>query len=589
MQREEWANDPELIGEVVAESREHLSEAEAALLALEGRFELDTIALAFRAIHTIKGSCGLLGLDDVARFAHVAEGLLGMLRAGTLEYGPTTASLALRSIDGLRTCVEGIARHAPRGEQVPLTDEMRTLMRELSDVVSATPVTAPSAPAVAPPAPVVAATEADAVLPVAAVTPPAVASPAAPPPAETSAAQNDGWTRVRTDRLDRLNEMVGELVVAQAMVEKELQVATRASEDTRRTVGRATKIVRELQSSSLALRMVPMRQTFQRLARVARDVGQRTGKPVTFAMKGEDTELDRNMVDRIADPLVHMVRNAIDHGIEDAAVRAQRGKSANGTIRLEASHIGEELVIELSDDGQGVDTTRVRAKAVERGLIAVDAELTREATLALLFVPGFSTREEVSEISGRGVGMDVVKKAIVACRGRVEIATTPGAGSTFTIRLPLSLAITDGILVRVGDERFVVPMQAIRTSFQPRASELSAVAGGGELVRIGDEVIPLFRLHHLFEVDGATYDATRALLVVVDHEHGPAAYLVDEVLSQQQVVCKALGSQVPSVPGIAGGAILGDGRVGLIIDPPGLAQLARQNGSWNSTITRRAS
>jgi two-component system chemotaxis sensor kinase CheA len=373
--------------------------------------------------------------------------------------------------------------------------------------------------------------------------------------------------------------MVGELVIAQSMVSQDQVLAQPNHEEFRKKVAHGAKIVRELQDLSMSLRMVPLKATFQKLARVVRDVSLRTGKTVRFVTEGDETEIDRNMVDVIADPLVHMVRNAIDHGVCPHDERIALGKPIPAQLKLAAYHSGGQLVLKLTDDGRGMDRKKIAAKAIERGIIRTDAGMTDDEVLNLIFEAGFSTRDAVSDISGRGVGMDVVKRGVESLKGRIEINTEPGKGTTFIIHVPLTLAVTDGMLVRVGQERFILPTLAIRTSFRPTADMLSTICGRGEFVRVRDQFVPVFRLHHLFEIEDAQQDPTKALLVVVDYGEGCSAFLVDELLAQQQVVSKGLSSALLAVSGVAGGAILGDGRVGLILDPPGLVELAhRTNG-----------
>jgi two-component system chemotaxis sensor kinase CheA len=282
-----------------------------------------------------------------------------------------------------------------------------------------------------------------------------------------------------------------------------------------RKISHAGKIVRELQDLSMGMRMIPLRGTFQKMARLVRDVAQKCGKQVEFITEGEDTEIDRNMVDLIADPLVHMVRNAVDHGIERPDKRESAGKSGAGKIRLAAYHAGGDVVVELSDDGAGLDRDVIVAKAIAKNLIETDKGLSESEIFNLIFAPGFSTAVEVTDVSGRGVGMDVVRRNIEAMRGRVTIASEKGKGSVFTVRLPLTLAITDGMLIRVGSERFIIPIVNIHLSFQPTPAMLSSVTGRGELVSLRGELMPVFRLHRLFKVSDAIEDPTNGLLMIV--------------------------------------------------------------------------
>lgn len=291
--------------------------------------------------------------------------------------------------------------------------------------------------------------------------------------------------------------------------------------------------------------------------------------------EGEDTELDRTMADALGDPLIHMVRNAVDHGIESPEDRVKRGKDATGKVRLRAFHAGGNVVVQLTDDGGGLDKNRIIEKAISKGMITSSLGMTDGEIFALIFEPGFSTRDQVTDVSGRGVGMDVVKRAVDAIKGRIEITSEPGKGTVFSIYLPLTLAITDGMLVRVGEERFILPTVDIQLSVRPESKALSTLSNKGELLSLRGDLIPIHRLHRLFHIKNATEDPTRGLLVVVGEGDGRCALLVDELLGQQQVVAKTLGDGIGKVEGVSGGAILGDGRVGLILDPPGLASMAR--------------
>jgi two-component system chemotaxis sensor kinase CheA len=369
--------------------------------------------------------------------------------------------------------------------------------------------------------------------------------------------------------------MVGELVIAESMISQDPTVKQGGHIELNRKIAHAEKIVRELQDLSMAMRMVPLKAPFQKVARLVRDLGSRSGKRVEFVAVGEDTEIDRNMVDFLGDPLVHMVRNSVDHGIEPPEERRAAGKPEHGTVRLAAYHASGNVVVELRDDGRGLDRDKIVRKAIQQGLIASAEGLTDKDVYDLIFAPGFSTADKITDVSGRGVGMDVVRRNIEALRGRVEIQSRPGEGTTFLVRLPLTLAITDGMLVRVGRERYIVPTINIHLSFRPPRSTLSTVAGRGEMVMLRDEIMPLVRLHRMFGVTDAKEDPTDALLMVVGDGSQRTALLVDELLGQQQVVAKTLGDGLGRVPAISGGAILGDGRVGLILDVNELLTLAR--------------
>jgi two-component system chemotaxis sensor kinase CheA len=316
----------------------------------------------------------------------------------------------------------------------------------------------------------------------------------------------------------------------------------------------------------MSLRMVPIRPSFQKLTRLVRDLAAQQQKQVQLLVEGEETELDRNIVEQLSDPLVHMIRNAVDHGIEPPASRVAKGKPALGTIRLSAAHQRGGIVISIQDDGSGLDRDRLLAKARERGLIQPDATLSEAECFALIFAPGFSTAEKVTDVSGRGVGMDVVRRNIEKLRGRVEIQSVAGAGTTFTILLPLTLAIIDGMLVGVGDDRYIIPTLSVRESFRPRPGMVTTVHERGEVVSVRGRLTPLLRLGQHLGTPGRAVDPTEGIIVVVESGEAARGLLVDELLGKQEVVIKNLGETFRKQNLLAGAAILGDGRVGLILD-----------------------
>lgn len=569
--------DAELLDGFVAESLEYLDAAETALLLLESEpSHREACNTVFRGFHTIKGTAAFLGLADVVELAHLAESLLGRVRDGSVPFANAVADLSLRAVDVLRAQVLIVRGAAGPGAELVLPDGYPALLDALRAADGDSAIGASAATPAAPTSPIPPATPAAPTTPAAPAAVPADPSVAARPDVEPTpepGAAGDAWMRVRTDRLDRLIDMVGELVIAHAMIAEDTTLLAAQRLELGRKVAHMGKIVRALQDHSMSMRMLPLRPTFRKVARLVRDLSARTGKPVELVTHGEETELDRSMVELIGDPLVHMVRNAMDHGIETPAERHAAGKPAVGRLRLTAYHAGGGVVIELEDDGRGLDRQRILARATERGIIDAGRNLSEADINALIFAPGFSTAESVTAISGRGVGMDVVRRNVEALRGRIDIASRPGTGTGFTIRLPLTLAITDGMLVRVGAERYIVPMVNIHLSFRPEPSQLSTVAGRAELVRLRDELLPLVRLHRVFDVPDAIEDPSAALLVVVASGQRRFAVLVDELIAQHQVVAKPLGRGIGAVDGVSGSAILGDGRVGLILDVPQLHQL----------------
>jgi two-component system, chemotaxis family, sensor kinase CheA len=569
-------SDLSLLSDFIAESRESIAGAESALLSLESNpDDPEAINTVFRAFHTVKGTSAFLGLDRLSDFAHHVESLLSRVRERELAYSQGVASLSLRAGDALSQFLDAIELSAQTHEVIALPTDFAALMRDLLDVDAVLSRTVPAAS----PATLTATTADDGAFdspPLAASVPGADAtSRRSTPPPGVGKSDADLSVRVRTDRLDRLIDMVGELVIAQSMIAADTALFAAGQHDLMKKVVHAGKIMRELQDLSMSMRMLPLKSTFQKLTRLVRDVALRAGKVVELVTVGDETELDRNMVDAIADPLVHMVRNAVDHGIESPEDRARLGKPRAGRLQLAAFQQGGKVIVELRDDGRGLNRDRILAKAIEKGLVPVGHSLSESETYALIFAPGFSTAETLTDISGRGVGMDVVRRNVESIRGRIDTASEVGKGTTFQIRLPLTLAVTDGMLVRVADERYIVPLTSIALSFRPSADMLSTIPPRGEVVMLRGEVLPVVRLHRVFGIEGAVTDPSAAILMIVGDGEHRVALLVDQLLGQQQVVAKALGDGVGEVPGISGGAILSDGRVGLIVDIAQLTLLAR--------------
>ena len=384
--------------------------------------------------------------------------------------------------------------------------------------------------------------------------------------------------KVETPKLDGLIDLVGELVIAQSLITANVAITSLKEQKINRDLAHVSRITSELQRNAMSLRMVQIRQTFQKMNRLVRDLAHKFEKDVKFETVGNDTEIDRNMVENIYDPLVHLVRNAMDHGLESPAERKAKGKPPQGLVRLKAYHQGGNVVIELSDDGRGLDTRKVMDKALEQGLIAPGENLSEAAIHALVFHPGFSTAEKISEVSGRGVGMDVVKKSIDKLRGKVDFTSVPDSGSTMTIRLPLTLAIIDGMIVRVGEHRYIMPTISIIESFRPVPTDYFTVKNQGEMIKVRERLLPLIRLDRIVGARGALTNPDEALVVVVENEGEPRCLLVDEVLGKQEVVIKSLGERLKYVRALAGGTILGDGRVGLILDVAGLFEMSGVSG-----------
>jgi two-component system, chemotaxis family, sensor kinase CheA len=374
--------------------------------------------------------------------------------------------------------------------------------------------------------------------------------------------------RVDLDRIDRLVNMVGELVITQAMLGQQASgFSIESHPELVQGLQELSHHTRELQESVMAIRAQPVKALFSRAPRLVRDLSSKLGKQARLVMSGENTEVDKTVIEQLSDPLTHLIRNSLDHGIESPEERMAKGKPAEGTIHLGAEHRSGRIIIEVSDDGKGIDRTRVLEKAIEKGLVDRGTQLADEQIDQLIFAPGFSTAEAVSDVSGRGVGMDVVRKNIQDCGGRVVVQSTPGQGSRFILSLPLTLAVMDGMLVAVGNERYVLPLTNIVESLRPTQQQARTLVNVGDVLTLRGDYIRLIRLYDVFGVRHAITDTTRGLVVVVETEGGDRiGLLVDELLGQQQVVIKSLDSNFRPVEGISAATILGDGRVALILD-----------------------
>jgi two-component system chemotaxis sensor kinase CheA len=403
--------------------------------------------------------------------------------------------------------------------------------------------------------------------------------PAVQPTAGKSGGES-GSLRVATEKVDALINLVGELVITQSMLGRFAEkYDPQDIESLRRSLAQLTRNTRELQESVLQIRMLPIAFSFNRFPRLVHDLSRKLGKKVELKLSGENTELDKTVLEKIGDPLVHLVRNALDHGLELPEQRLAAGKSETGTLELSAFHEGGSIVIEVKDDGAGLDKDRILAKARDHGLVDADALLSDENIYNLIFVAGFSTADAVSDVSGRGVGMDVVRRNINDLGGHVQILSVPGRGSTIRIRLPLTLAILDGQMLRVGKEIYVASLVSIIETVQSKGEDVSCVAGRTELFKHRSDYLPIIRLYDLFGIEPDSRDITDGLLVVLEADGRRVAMLVDELLAQQQVVIKSLETNFKQVPGLAGATIHGDGTVALILDVPGLVRtfLERQS------------
>ncbi len=583
--------DVQILGDFVVESMENLETIEVNLVNLEENpSEPETINAIFRPFHTIKGVSGFLNLKKINRLSHSTENLLDSARQGEFKINDAIVDTILSSVDTLKKMVTNVetalasddpnlegeidvepiiqqvesAKKAALDENIPLGErliEKGQLKDEQLEEGLKKQKQSPEKKigTIFIEDKVVESKEVISAL-----------------RDQKRAGITDLQVKVDTKKLDNLIDLTGELVISQSMLRQNSHILRINDQQLNQNFNQLNQIVSSLQKTTMSMRMVPIKATFQKMVRLVRDLARSTGKKVALEMSGEDTEIDRNVVDELYEPMVHMIRNSIDHGLESPAERKTAGKNEKGLVQLRAYHKGGNIIIEIQDDGKGLNKDRILEKAISSGLIDSDAQLTESEIFQLIFQPGFSTAKEITDVSGRGVGMDVVKKGIEKLQGRVDIQSTPKKGTTVVISLPLTLAIIEGMVIRVGKERYIVPTMAILESFKPKKEDYFTVKGKGEMVMARGNLIPLIRLDRLFKIEGDAKDPWDGLVVVVENKEEQRGLLLDELLGQEEIVIKSLGEALKRTKGLAGGAILGDGRVGLILDIGGLFELAEK-------------
>lgn len=588
---EDTTSNREIVEMFAEEAGEQLDSLEQLLLGLETDASDATLNEAFRAMHSVKGNAGCLGLADVEAVAHRAEDILDGLRKRSFAPNPGLMSAVLGAIDAIRNSLgnaeggaaipqreaivgrlsaELVATH-PRA-RVPRVGELLVAAgavdtatidevvdfqrRPLGEVLVSMGIVDSGNVADALAEQRRLATE-----PV-----PESVPDAAGPPAEAAANRAESsFVRVDTIKLDALLNQVGELISAVSAVVQSPDVATLDADHFAAASSQLLRVTTGLHDAAMAMRMVPLSGVVNKLNRVVRDLRIKLGKRVEFIADGEHTEVDKSVLEGVADPLVHIVRNSLDHGLESADDRVAHGKPAAGTIRLHARHQGGEVWISVTDDGRGIDPARLRVKAEALGWITRDQTISDAALLQFVFRPGFSTAEKVTGLSGRGVGMDVVKTNIEALRGRVELTSAPGRGTTVSIRLPLTLAIIDVMLVRAAGCLFGLPVLSLRESVSVAREAVTALPDGSNLVRIRERILPVVGLETAFGL-GPGAPPTEGLVAVVEHSDQVCGLRVDQLLGQRQVVIKPLDPYIAGIRGVSGCAVLGSGEICLVVD-----------------------
>ncbi|HMF53531.1 MAG TPA: chemotaxis protein CheA [Edaphobacter sp.] len=566
--RSSFAEDTELVADFLVEAREHLSLIEIQMMELErDAGSLEVLHSVFRTFHTIKGLAGFLEFHRIQEVSHEIETLLDLARNDRMRITPPVVDIVLESADYLNTELSRI--EAEMGGAPPtLTVDNRALVKRVKAIVEEKNIDPSSIPAAAEKSDQV---ENRVIPPVAVPATPALAAERTiARTTESTRVPDTSSVRVETAKLDHLLDMVGEMVIAQSLIQHNPVLAQTENARLLADIAQLARNTAEVQRITMAMRMIPIGQLFQRTARLVRDLSRKVGKEIVLEMSGEDTELDKTIAEELSDPLLHMVRNSVDHGIERLEERIATGKSHEAHIYLRAYHQGGQVVIEIADDGRGLNREKIMAKAIQNGVIEEDRQLSDSEIYQLIFEPGFSTAEKITDVSGRGVGMDVVRRNVEKLRGRIDTYSEAGKGTTFLLRLPLTLAIIEGLVVMVGASRYVVPIFSVRGIFRPTPELLSTVQGRYEMALVRGNLLPIVRLHRRFNIPSKTVDPSEGLLVVIECNERRFCLLVDDLAGKQEVVIKSLGETFKDISGLAGCAILGDGRVGMILDMEGI-------------------
>jgi two-component system chemotaxis sensor kinase CheA len=607
--------EQELKAGFLEEAVQLLAEAEQCFLELESDpTNVPNLEKIFRIAHNIKGSSKAVGFDALGAFTHEFESFLLKCKSGQMPITAATVSLLLACNDHLNLFIESLKSN-PNAEidSVQLVSDIQNFkaedagvqsLPEASSFAEDNPSIDSSVSQEAPPdaedfgddfasveeiqllqkassdfseictyvggdvnadMSLVSAPVAIANLPPASVLTEKAVVPKSVQPKSGAPAQADESIRVSLNRLERLLNFVGEMVILQTVLREQSY-----SEDAllfRRTIQQMSKVTKEVQDLSMSLRMIPLKQTFQKMQRIVRDTASALDKKVNLIVEGEETEVDKTVLESLSDPLVHLIRNAVDHGIESPSERLAKGKDEAGTVALKAYHQSGKLIIEVIDNGGGIPADRLRAKALEKGILKPGQTISDQEAIELVFHPGFSTKAQVTEVSGRGVGMDVVKTNIEKMQGEVLIETRPGNGSTFKIVLPLTMAIIDGMVVRCEGERFVIPRSHVHESIKLHDKDLQFATGTGEVLFLRGENLPVVRLAKALGRKSSVKDAlANQIAIIVRTQGNPFAVIVDDIIGQHQVVIKKLGDELQNVKGMSGSAILGDGHPALILE-----------------------
>jgi two-component system chemotaxis sensor kinase CheA len=557
------AGENEILVEFVTEAEEHLNNVEGVILDAEGNYSRDSIDTIFRGVHSLKGGSAYFEIQEMTKVSHILENYLSEVRDGKRTIDATLSSLLLKYID-IQKEVLSRAKKTSCGDSMTWSDASQAFLKALEEYGQGTPASS-SSPA----------THKNVDAENSRPKNEAIREDDKPSPPSNEDAESGEklsiktYVKVDTARLDLLIDSIGEMVIYSSMLIKHCRELLPSHENVMDATHRVEKFARDLQDIGMSMRLIPIKGLFQKMSRLVWDVGRKLGKEVVFQTEGEDTEL--------ADPLMHMVRNSMDHGIEATEERLAKGKTKAGKVKLSAFHAGGSIHIRISDDGRGLNPDKLIQKAVEKGIITEGQKLSQEEAFHLIFAPGFSTAAAVTDISGRGVGMDVVRRNVENLRGRISITSEVDKGSTFTIEIPLTLAILDGIQTRVGIETFVIPSLSILEFVRPQRGMITHTLDRGETLNLRGMFLPVYRLGRLFGFESEVHSPQDSTMVIVQSNNDVVALMVDEILGECSTVIKSLGGMFENQEGITGCAIMPGGNIALILDMPSLIVLARKS------------
>lgn len=612
----------EIYQEFISEALEHLGTIELNIINLEQSPEdKDCINSIFRPFHTIKGVSGFLNLKEIHQFSHAMETLLDRARNGTLKINQEIVDFILDAVDLLRRMILDLREQLDLGklilnhydikpylERIELFEDNKENVYQTEEKVKLSKIPKSedinidvpplgeilNSKGVVEKEDIIKALEKqrgdNKKLKIGEIL---ISENKAKPKEIIQALREqkqitlqkiDSTIRIDVKKLDNLMDMVGELVIALSLVQQNPLIMNIKDQKLTKDFLNLKRITNELQKISMSLRMVPIKQTFQKMIRLVRDQAKKSGKMIELIFSGEETEIDRNMVESLYEPLVHMIRNSIDHGVELPEKRRSIGKQETGKIFLRARQQGGNIVIEVEDDGEGLNRNKILKKAREKGLISEENNISDDEIYSFIFEPGFSTTDRITDVSGRGVGMDVVKKVVERLKGKIDVFSEEGKGTKFIIRIPLTLAIMDGIIVKIGDERFIIPAEFVKETLRPHREEIFTVHQRGDLIKVRGKLLPILKPEQIIGVSLKKENPWETLLLILENNGIQSGLMIDDLLGKQEIVVKNIGEKFRDIRGVAGATIMGDGRVGLILDIYNLLNMRKVSANRYFTL-----